>query len=519
MQLKHGLTTCLVAAGLLTPGLALSEVVLKTEDGLNSIRGDLIEFDEGKYTIKSALGTIIIDANVVTCEGEECPEIDRLDQIIRVAGPASLLSGLMPGLVADYAKRIEAKSKAVESDAEQLLPDIEIMQEEARLATFKFSPLSQDAAFAALLNGEADVVISDRRIADTEIDQFLSEGLGDLTLEERETVIAQDAYLPLVSINNPISQLTVQQFVGMLSGAIENWSEVGGADAAVNVYRPPSGTAISDEFERSFLIPDFLTFAESAQRLPEPSDVGKAVAEDPYGVGLGNGWVPDDARLVKLVADCGLPIRLDPFALKSEDSLFSRRIYLYTTGRNDQPSRAVKFALSARQTSSEGALNSPGFINLSPVLTDIAQQGHQLAYALAEPALSPELGNLRVFSRNVLDAERSSITFRFGLGSSQLDNKSLSDAIRLIGLLGEIGYEDREIMLVGFTDSLGGSDINRILSLRRAEQVLNVVSALADDSVELDRIKPLGFGAAYPIACNTTEAGRQLNRRVEVWVK
>jgi outer membrane protein OmpA-like peptidoglycan-associated protein len=69
--------------------------------------------------------------------------------------------------------------------------------------------------------------------------------------------------------------------------------------------------------------------------------------------------------------------------------------------------------------------------------------------------------------------------------------------------------------ITGFTDTTGNAEKNRILSEKRANEV---VRYLADThSIPLRRIvTPLGFGAARPAADNTTQAGREANRRVEV---
>lgn len=74
-------------------------------------------------------------------------------------------------------------------------------------------------------------------------------------------------------------------------------------------------------------------------------------------------------------------------------------------------------------------------------------------------------------------------------------------------------YSERQVLVEGFTDSTGGRDYNLGLSERRANAVK---TALTDRGVEEDRIRTRGFGPDYPVASNDTQAGRQLNRRVEV---
>ena len=69
------------------------------------------------------------------------------------------------------------------------------------------------------------------------------------------------------------------------------------------------------------------------------------------------------------------------------------------------------------------------------------------------------------------------------------------------------------IDVMGHTDSSGSDQYNLDLSRRRAESVANY---LVSRGVDRARIETIGYGEQYPIADNTTEAGRSQNRRVEI---
>ncbi len=72
-----------------------------------------------------------------------------------------------------------------------------------------------------------------------------------------------------------------------------------------------------------------------------------------------------------------------------------------------------------------------------------------------------------------------------------------------------------EIVIQGYTDSVGSAAYNKDLSKRRAEAVKQV---FVDNGVDPDRLRVEGYGEQYPVASNDTPQGRQLNRRVEIVV-
>ncbi len=74
-------------------------------------------------------------------------------------------------------------------------------------------------------------------------------------------------------------------------------------------------------------------------------------------------------------------------------------------------------------------------------------------------------------------------------------------------------YPNRSVLIEGFTDNIGSEEYNVKLSKQRAE---SVQQALIRHGVSPRRINTVGLGEAYPVAPNTTEAGRQQNRRVEI---
>lgn len=77
-------------------------------------------------------------------------------------------------------------------------------------------------------------------------------------------------------------------------------------------------------------------------------------------------------------------------------------------------------------------------------------------------------------------------------------------------------YDRNRVTIVGHTDATGSEVYNESLSLRRAEAVKN---ELVLQGVPPGRLTAIGKGEAEPRATNATGAGRQLNRRVEIFVQ
>jgi outer membrane protein OmpA-like peptidoglycan-associated protein len=77
-------------------------------------------------------------------------------------------------------------------------------------------------------------------------------------------------------------------------------------------------------------------------------------------------------------------------------------------------------------------------------------------------------------------------------------------------------YDKTVVHIIGHTDSVGSAEYNQRLSERRAKAVADY---LISRGVNPARIHTEGRGEREPRASNDTEAGRQLNRRVEIYLK
>jgi outer membrane protein OmpA-like peptidoglycan-associated protein len=101
----------------------------------------------------------------------------------------------------------------------------------------------------------------------------------------------------------------------------------------------------------------------------------------------------------------------------------------------------------------------------------------------------------------------------FTTNSATMTAASRSNIEKLARILNE--YKDTTLVIEGHTDSVGNEATNQSLSERRAE---SVATMLRTYGVAGSRLSTVGYGETRPVATNETEAGRRLNRRVEVLI-
>jgi len=101
----------------------------------------------------------------------------------------------------------------------------------------------------------------------------------------------------------------------------------------------------------------------------------------------------------------------------------------------------------------------------------------------------------------------------FESGSAILKKEAAVELAKLLTLLRE--NPAYHIGIYGHTDSVGDTQKNESLSLKRAT---TIVDFLSSKGISANRLSAKGMGAAYPIASNDKAAGRLKNRRIEIYL-
>jgi outer membrane protein OmpA-like peptidoglycan-associated protein len=102
----------------------------------------------------------------------------------------------------------------------------------------------------------------------------------------------------------------------------------------------------------------------------------------------------------------------------------------------------------------------------------------------------------------------------FDTGKTNLKPASETDLSEFAKVLKQ--YPETDLVIEGHTDNVGKKAKNQKLSVARADAVIGF---LDKQGVVKARMSGVGFADDRPVADNTTDAGRQANRRVEVQIK
>ena len=102
----------------------------------------------------------------------------------------------------------------------------------------------------------------------------------------------------------------------------------------------------------------------------------------------------------------------------------------------------------------------------------------------------------------------------FDFDSYALRNESFPLLDELAKALADPRLAGKPVNINGHTDADGPDGYNLRLSFNRAVSVREYLSA--NHGVAPDRLKVVGYGEAMPLKPNTSDANKQLNRRVEV---
>ena len=468
-------------------------IVLETHDGSITLEGELVSFDGELFRVETAYGTLTMDGGNVTCVGDGCPDPDALVAKARVAGPADIVHRLISPLLQAYAeKEGYAFRRVFRSDKattwELSLPSGQLV------AVIDGQVTDDQTALDLLVAGDVDIAVGRTEG---------SEGV-------RQDVLALDALVPVVAPDNPRAMVTLEQLQGLLGDGIENWSRLAGPDLPVAIHLPEGKSELMQKLQPS------RRFA-SAARYVDPTVLSDAVTDDPAAIGvLPYSSIGNTVPLV-VSGSCGLAIPATPDTIRAEDYPLTEPLFIHRVGVR-QPKLIRNFVAFARGFEAQAVIRATGYVDQAIGRIGFERQGDRLANAVLGAGDAPSaMKSVQEMIGELMRGQRLTLTFRFRDGSSDLDPQSRSNLRRLSEAVNRGDFDGQELVFVGFSDGVGPAGGNLRLSRERARSVRGAVAAMLDGAPVA--LSSTGFGEAMPMACDDMAWGREVNRRVEVWVR
>ena len=492
MRIKAG-CAALVAAFLVSSTAAAQDVTLLAREGGIVLTGTLLGFDGEFYRIDTSYGPLTVDGQGVICEGPACPDLIAPKAVIRVTGNQDAGNSLLPGLFRAFAERRGLLFDL--GDGPAFAAVIRDPKTGKTLAELSFQAAPADLAIAALTAGTAELVVTARP----------EKPFGTKAL-------AMDALVVIMAPDNPTPEISTANLARALAREVQNWVDVGGPDMPIVLH------ALAPDADLQRALTDRLGAGVQADVLhPDLASLAAAVARDPWALAVTGRAETGAAKVLALTDSCGFPLLPTAVAVKAEDYPLALPIFLLTPPRR-LPLMAREFLEFLSSPTAQQVISAAGYVDRSASRQPMTADGLRLINAIQGAGDDITLADLKRLVNLMDGADRLSLTFRFEDGSSTLDAQSQDNLADLARLIASGQFRGEAMVLAGFSDGSGAAAANLALSVERAARVAQDLAALAPDltAAMLPRVE--GFGEALPMACDTTEAGRHLNRRVELWL-
>ena len=488
------LRVAVVLAGLVCcTAASAQDVTLVSREGGIVLSGSLQGYDGEFYRISTSYGMLTVEGESVICEGPACPDLVAPRAEIRITGASDIGAALLEPLFRAFAADRGLIYEPMPADTwAAVLLDPENRKE---LASISFQPLEPTLASAALAEGIADLKLSFQP----------EDGFGSHAL-------AMDALAAIVAPDNPTPEISTIDLAKVLAGEVTNWAQIGGPDMPVVLHALDPGTDMQLALSARLGTP-----VATAVLHPDQTRLAEAVARDPWSIAIIGRANTGPARRIPLTDSCGFPLLPTPLAVKAEDYPLALPVLILTPKRR-LPLLTRDFLDFLRSPAAQEVILAAGYIDRSATRLPMTADGLRLINAIQGAGEDVTLADLKRLVNLMDGADRLSLTFRFEDGSSTLDATSRDNLADLAQLIAAGQFRNERMVLAGFSDGSGAAPANLALSLERAARVAQELAAIAPDLAVEDLPTVDGFGEALPMACDETAIGRQLNRRVELWL-
>lgn len=250
--------------------------------------------------IMALVGATVLTVGMMTGCGskEEQKQGSTLSGTISMAGSTSM----------------EKLAKALQEDFMAKNPDVTVSVE--------FS--GSGAGIEGVINGTCDIGNASRNVKDSEKKQGVV-----------ENIVAIDGIAMVVDKTNTVTDLTKEQLISIYTGAVINWSQIGGSDTPIVVIGREAGSGTRGAFEEILDIEDACAYANE---LDSTGAVMAKVASTPGAIGYVSLDVVNDSVAVLTLEG----VEATAENIKAGDYFLSRPFVMATKGDISEQSELLQ---------------------------------------------------------------------------------------------------------------------------------------------------------------------------------
>ncbi len=201
--------------------------------------------------------------------------------------------------------------------------------------SFDIAAEGSSTAFTNLAAGTAEIGMSSRKVKDDERTFCKTKGVF-----LKEYNVCWDMMAVIVNKSNPVQSLTKKQVSGIFTGAIKDWSEVGGTPGPISVYTRNTSSGTYKDWQT--LAMGGKDYGSNSQKMAGNEQIAQETGSNKNGIGyVGLAYI--NAKGIKVITVDGK----EPVYANVKSYPYSRPCYLYTNGEpKDKVKEFLDFCLS-----------------------------------------------------------------------------------------------------------------------------------------------------------------------------
>ncbi len=493
-------------------------VVLRSGDG-TFFEGELQDYDGTNYILKTSVGVLTIRGEFVQCEGEACPETGPVVARFTIASPEDEGEAFIGEALARFTNEKSlnlTRSIGGEGNTQYLIGD----NSGALIADITVVAANDKASIEDLFSNVAAFALTREAFSAETVAQVTGMAVPDINEFLSSRPIALDALVAHINPANRVNSISITQMGDILSGRITNWADIGGDNLPITVHAMEPESNLAQVVARDILGPRGLRLRANGIIHTSLDEMGKTIANDLSGFTVSYRSVAHQTKITSTRNVCNMFSSANNFSLQTGEYPLTSTWNLYTLNNHEISDIARSVADYLVSDQGQAAAETVGLVGLAIDRQPMSAQGERLLSAmLAEGLNNQGVNAYRNYLAEVSTATRLSTTLRFLTGSSTLDARGIADVRRISNLVSSGALEGDNLMIIGFSDSVGNFGGNINLSRNRAGVVKGLLLQDNIGRLQNEDILAFGFGPVAPVGCNTSVEGKSLNRRVEVWIR